>query len=121
MPKETILVVDDSPIEMRLVTNVLMGQGYRVITAADGDEAVVKAAQEKPALMVLDVVMPRQNGFEACRAIKSAPATKDIKIIMLTSKNRKSDHFWGLSQGADEYLTKPFNEQDLLAAVARHL
>ncbi|MBX7219522.1 MAG: response regulator [Blastocatellia bacterium] len=121
MAKETILVVDDSPLELRLVTNLLTAQGYRVLTAGDGDEAIAKAQQEKPHLMVLDVVMPKQNGFETCRAIKETPATSNIKVVLLTSKNQRSDRFWGMSLGADEYLTKPFQDQDLLNAITKHL
>lgn len=121
MPRGTILVVDDSPIENRLVSNLLTNEGYRVLTASDGEEALTKASQEKPDLIVLDVVMPKKNGFETCRSLKTLPNTKDIKVVMLTSKNQKSDQFWGKAQGADEYLTKPFKEQELLAAISRQL
>lgn len=116
-----ILVVDDSPIELQLVTNILTSRGYQVVTATDGDEVLPKAVQEKPRLIILDVVMARQTGYEACRTIKETDATKDIKVIMLTSKSQRSDRFWGISQGADDYLTKPFQEKDLLDAVARQL
>lgn len=116
-----ILVVDDSPIELQLVTNILTGRGYQVVTATDGDEVLPKAVQEKPSLIILDVVMARQTGYEACRTIKETEATKNIKVIMLTSKSQRSDRFWGISQGADDYLTKPFQEKDLLDAVARQL
>ncbi len=116
-----ILVVDDSPIELQLVTRILTDRGYQVVTASDGDEVLPKAMQEKPRLIILDVVMPRQTGYEACRTLKENAATRDIKVIMLTSKSQRSDRFWGVSQGADDYLTKPFEEKDLLDAIARQL
>jgi twitching motility two-component system response regulator PilH len=121
MAQKTILVVDDSPTEMRLVTGVLQGHGHRIITATDGDQALEVARREQPGLVVLDVIMPGKNGFQVCRALKTAPETAKIPVILLTSKNQESDKFWGLKQGADEYLTKPFADTELAAAVARYL
>ena len=117
MANSTILVVDDSPTELKIVTGALKNGGYRIVTAADGEEALLKAAQEKPDLMLLDVVLPKKNGFVVCRELKKAPETKDIKIILLTSKNQDSDRFWGMKQGADAYMTKPVAEAELLASV----
>lgn len=114
---QTILVVDDSPTELRLVTRALQSSGYRILTASDGEEALSKAAADQPALIILDVVMPKKNGFQVCRLLKSAAETKDIKIILLTSKSQESDRFWGAKQGADDYLTKPFAETDLLSRI----
>jgi twitching motility two-component system response regulator PilH len=119
MANDTILVVDDSPTDLRVITAPLLDKGYRVITAVDGEEALEKAMQERPRLIVLDVILPKKNGFQVCRQLKTSPDTQDIKIIMLTSKSQDSDRFWGLKQGADEYLTKPFDDADLLANVAR--
>lgn len=121
MPQATILVVDDSPTQMKLATNCLQTQGYRLITAVDGEEALRKIAVEKPDLIVLDVILPGQNGFQICRQLKTAADTKGIPVVLLTSKNQDSDRFWGMKQGADAYLTKPYVESDLLAAVAKHL
>jgi twitching motility two-component system response regulator PilH len=121
MAQETILVVDDSPTEMRLVLQALSGCGHRIITATDGDQAIELARREQPGVVVLDVVMPGRNGFQVCRTLKGAPETERIPVILLTSRNQESDRFWGLRQGADEYITKPFSESDLQAAVARHL
>ncbi len=121
MAISTILVVDDSPTDMRLVTTALTGKGYRVITAVDGEDALEKAAQEHPDLMLLDIILPKKNGFQVCRQLKTTPATKDIKIILLSSKSQDSDRFWGLKQGADEYMTKPFDDDELLANVAKLL
>jgi twitching motility two-component system response regulator PilH len=111
---QTILVVDDSPTELKLVSTALAGRGYRVVTAIDGEEALAKAAVEQPALVVLDVVLPRKNGFQVCRQLKTSPETKAIKVVLLTSKSQESDRFWGMKQGADGYLTKPFAEGELL-------
>lgn len=111
-----LLIVDDSPTELKLITDVF-NNNYSVTTAADGEEGVAKAKSEQPDLIILDVVMPKMNGFQACRTIKSTPELEKIPIILLTSKNQKSDKFWGEKQGADKYLTKPFNTDELLKAV----
>jgi twitching motility two-component system response regulator PilH len=119
MRGDKILVVDDSPTELRVVTAALENSGYRIVTAVDGEEAMAKALSEKPKLIILDVVMPKKNGFQTCRALKTSEDTKGIPVMLLTSKNLESDKFWGMKQGADEYLTKPFDTQQLLAAVSR--
>ena len=87
MSNDTILVVDDSPTDLRVITGPLLDKGYRVITAVDGEEALEKAIQEHPRLIVLDVILPKKNGFQVCRQLKTSPDTQDIKIIMLTSKH----------------------------------
>jgi len=116
-----ILVVEDSPTYLRKIADFLQSLGYEVITAMDGEEALEKAVRENPSLIVLDVILPKKNGFQVCRQLKTSPATQDIKILMITSKSQDSDRFWGLKQGADEYLTKPFVEDVLLANVTRLL
>src|SRR5437868_1810006 len=103
MASATILVVDDSPTDRRLMCAPLEGCGYVVLTAADGEEALQKVSRDRPDLVVLDVVMPRKNGFQVCRQLKTAPATRHIKVLLLTSKSQESDRFWGLKQGADAY------------------
>uniref|UniRef100_UPI00405764A0 response regulator n=1 Tax=Candidatus Electronema sp. TaxID=2698783 RepID=UPI00405764A0 len=113
-----LLIVDDSPTELKLIMDVFSGPEYTLVTAGDGEEGVEKAKSEKPDLIILDVVMPKMNGFQACRTIKSEAATQAIPIILLTSKNQKSDEFWGKKQGADVYLTKPFDSAELLKAVS---
>ncbi len=118
MPKK-ILVVDDSPTEQKIVASLLSKKGYTIVTASDGEEAIATAKKEKPDLVVLDVVMPKKNGFQVCRALKTSPDTQALKIILLTSKDQDVDKFWGMKQGADEYLTKPFKDADLIAAVGR--
>ncbi len=117
MSNNTILVVDDSPTELKIVTRTLQNKGYRIVTAIDGEEALLKAVNEKPNLIVLDVVLPKKNGFQVCRQLKNTADTKDIKIILLTSKSQDSDRFWGMKQGADAYVTKPFMEEELLTSV----
>jgi twitching motility two-component system response regulator PilH len=106
---------------MRLVVDRLVRQGYRVLTARDGDEALEKITQDRPKLVVLDVILPKKNGFQVCRTVKSTPDLCDVKVLLLTSKSQQSDRFWGLRQGADGYMTKPFADEELLASVARLL
>ena len=121
MGKKIILVVDDSPTDLKLMTAPLQEMGYQVFTAVDGEEALEMAAKEHPDLIVLDIILPKKNGFQVCRQLKTAPDTEDIKILMLTSKTQDSDRFWGLEQGADEYMTKPFDDDQYLAIIAKLL
>ena len=120
MAGERILVVDDSPTERSIIVSVLAGKGYKITTAVDGEEALEKAHLEHPDLILLDVLLPQKNGFQVCRQLKTAPETQDIKIILVTSKTQASDRFWGLKQGADDYIAKPIPDTALLTAVARH-
>lgn len=120
-PANTILIVDDSPTELHLLSAPIKAQGYTVLTAMDGDEAIQVATAQHPRLILLDVIMPKKNGFQVCRQLKTTPETRDIKIIMISSKNQESDKFWGMKQGADEYIMKPFDHKMLLAAVAKFM
>ena len=119
MSNASILVVEDSPTNMQLITEALQQEGYRITTATDGEEALEKAVRMKPDLIILDVILPKKNGFQVCRQLRSSPDTHDISVIMLTSKSQESDRFWGLKQGADEYMTKPYDIGELLANVAK--
>jgi twitching motility two-component system response regulator PilH len=121
MARETILVVDDSPTEQRLVSERLQSKGYTVITASDGEEALSKAGREHPRLVILDVIMPKRNGFQVCRQLKNTAATRDIKVLILSGKDLESDRVWGLRQGADVYMTKPFTDEELFSSVTRLL
>ena len=121
MVNSKILVVEDSPTYLRKIADFLQSLGYEVITAIDGEEALEKAVRENPGLIVLDVILPKKNGFQVCRQLKTSPATQDIKILMITSKSQDSDRFWGLKQGADEYMTKPFDDNELVTTVAKLL
>jgi len=120
MPR-TILIVEDSPTEMQMVRTALLSRGYHVITATSGEEGLEKVRREHPELILLDVVLPGRNGFQICRDLKSSPDTQNLPVILLTSKNQASDRFWGMKQGADAYLTKPWKAEELLATVAQHL
>jgi DNA-binding response OmpR family regulator len=117
MPK--VLIVDDIRSEQQLIANALRPHGYQCLEASDGSQAYAIAKAEKPDVILLDVVMPGQDGFATCRQLKRDPATKDIPVVMVTSKGGESDRFWGQKQGAAEYLTKPFSPDDLLATVRR--
>ncbi|MBL8236511.1 MAG: response regulator [Bryobacterales bacterium] len=117
---KTILIVDDSPTELKLMMATLHNKGYNVITATDGEEAFAKIAASRPDMVLLDVVMPKKNGYQVCRQIKTTPATKDIRVVLVTSKNQESDRFWGLKQGADGYLTKPYRAEDLAELVSKY-
>lgn len=118
---KTILIVDDSPTEMHLMMNALKTEGFNIITAIDGEEALQKADQFHPDLILLDVILPNSNGFEICRRLKTSPSTKDIKVILVTSKDQESDKFWGMKQGADEYITKPFVSEYLISSVNKFI
>jgi CheY-like chemotaxis protein len=120
MVKKRVLVVDDSATDRQLATMLLQKQGYEVTTAVDGEEALQKIAAERPPLIVLDIILPKMNGYQVLRQLKTTPETKDIKVILVSSKNQQSDRFWGLKQGADDYITKPYPDEALLTAVARY-
>lgn len=121
MSSKTILLVDDSPTQVKAMQAALEGKGFHLMTANDGEEALAKVIRHKPDVVLLDVVLPKKNGFQVCRQLKTAPETKHTKVIMVTSKSHDSDRFWGLKQGADEFLTKPVSPEELLALIARHL
>ena len=121
MVRTKILVVEDSPTYLRQIAHLLREEGFEVITAVDGEDALEKTVTENPDLIVLDIILPKKNGFQVCRQLKTSPDTQNIKIIMLTSKSQDSDRFWGLKQGADDYMTKPFHDIELVANVTKLL
>lgn len=114
-----ILVVDDSPTERFFLKDLLASRGYTVVTAESGDEAIAMARDEKPALVLMDVVMPGMSGYQATRAIHRDPLTQSIPVILCTSKGAESDRVWGLRQGARDYVVKPVDIPDLLTKIAR--
>lgn len=118
MSSHKILVVDDSPTELKMISQALKSGGYEVLTAKDGEEALQMVESEPVQLIVLDVIMPKMNGFQVCRKVKSSQQHKGIKVLLLTSKSQDSDKFWGKKQGADLYMTKPFEVDTLLSNVA---
>ncbi len=112
-----ILVVDDKPEVVELVTATLEGEGYQIICAFDGREALEKIGREKPDLVLLDIVMPKMNGFEVLSEVKNDPQTKDIPIIMITAKGQKLDEDKGRRLGAEDYIIKPFSPSHLLRKI----
>lgn len=112
-----ILIVDDSPTEVYVLANMVEKRGHQTSTANSGEEGVTKAKAEKPDLVLMDVVMPGLNGFQATRQINRDPETGDIPIIIVTTKDQETDRVWGLRQGARDYITKPFSEEELLQKI----
>jgi twitching motility two-component system response regulator PilH len=117
MPIKKILVVDDSPTERLGLVEALAGKGYQIVTAESGEEAITKSRSELPDLILMDVVMPGMNGYQATRTISRDEATRAIPIIMCTSKGLETDRIWGMRQGAYDYLVKPVDAADLLKRI----
>ena len=117
MPVHKVLIVDDSKTELMFMTELLQRNGMTVRTAQGADDAIKRLTEEKPDLILMDVVMPGQNGFQLTRAINRTPEYTEIPIIMCTSKNLETDRVWGMRQGARDYITKPVNETELLAKI----
>lgn len=112
-----VLIVDDSPTERHVLKGMLERNGLNVSLAASGEEGVAQARMIKPDLVLMDVVMPGLNGFQATRELSRDPDTSGIPVIMVTTKDQETDRIWGMRQGAKEYLTKPVEETQLIAAV----
>jgi twitching motility two-component system response regulator PilH len=117
MAIQNILVVDDSKTELFHLSDILGKRGYRVRTAENGDEALRRLGEEKPDLILMDVVMPGQNGFQLTRAITRDPRFASVPVIMCTSKNQETDRVWGMRQGARDYIVKPVNAEELVAKI----
>jgi len=117
MPIKKILIVDDSATARYFLIDVLAKDGYDVVIAESGDEAIIKVKTEMPDLVLMDVVMPGINGFQATRAITKDEATKHIPVLILTSKDMETDRIWGLRQGATEFISKPVEPAVLLAKI----
>lgn len=117
MPIKKILVVDDSPTERFALTEVLTANGYTVVIAENGEEAIVKSKAEMPDLILMDVVMPGMNGYQATRTISRDEATRAIPIIICTTKGQETDRIWGMRQGAHDYLVKPVDHTELLSRI----
>jgi twitching motility two-component system response regulator PilH len=118
MAIQKILVVDDSPTERYFLTDILIKNGFSVTTAENGEEALLKIKADKPQLILMDIVMPGQNGFQVTRLITRDPNTQDVPVIICTSKGQETDRIWGLRQGARDYIVKPIDPQELLAKIA---
>lgn len=113
----TVLVVEDTLSELHLLSTYLQESGFTVIVATDGKDALNKAVNQKLDAVVTDVVMPGMSGFELCRKLKKDPVTEQVPIIICSSKNQEIDKLWGMKQGANIYLTKPFTREELVRAV----
>ena len=117
MPVKNVLVVEDSPTDRESITAILTKNGYKVATAATAEEALAKVKQSAPDLVLMDVVLPGDNGYQATRALSKDDATKGIPVILCTSKSQETDKVWGMRQGARDYVTKPVNGAELLKKI----
>jgi twitching motility two-component system response regulator PilH len=117
MPIKNILVVDDSPTDRQYLTDILTKNGFKVTTAENAEDGLSKVKQVNPDLVLMDVVMPGQNGYQATRTLSKDDATKHIPVIMCTSKGQETDKVWGMRQGARDYIVKPAQQDDLLAKI----
>lgn len=113
----TILVVEDTMTQAEIITGSLRNAGFMTILATNGVEARSYLSQQKPSAIVLDVVLPNESGFELCRELKDKPDTKDIPIVMCSTKSGEMDKFWGMKQGASAYLTKPIDIAELVRTI----
>jgi twitching motility two-component system response regulator PilH len=119
MSIRTVMVVDDSATDRHVLAGILAAGGYVAIPVASAEEAQTRIAAERPDAILMDIVMPGKNGFEATRELTRGPATHDIPVIVCTSKSQPTDRIWALRQGAREVLVKPIRHEDLLDALAR--
>ena len=118
MAIKKVLVVDDSPTEVHLLREMLSKNGFTVTSASSGEEAITKAKADRPDLILMDVVMPGMNGFQATRAITQDPATQHIPVFIVTTKGQETDKVWAMRQGARDYVTKPVDQTELLNKIA---
>ncbi len=116
-----VLVVEDSVAQRQMISELLKKGGLNVSVASDGVEALEQFAAYNPDIVVLDIVMPRMNGYEVCRRIKSDPKTQNIPVVMCSSKGEEFDRYWGMKQGADAYIAKPFEPVELIGTVKQLL
>jgi twitching motility two-component system response regulator PilH len=112
-----VLIVDDSPSQLMGMKRIIEKLGHEILTAEDGALGVEAAKREMPDLILMDVVMPNLNGFQATRSISKEPTTSHIPIVLVTTKDQETDRVWGMRQGAKAYLTKPVNEAALIKLV----
>jgi twitching motility two-component system response regulator PilH len=116
-----VLVVEDSPTQQQIILDLLKNSGLKVTIVQDGVEAIDRVQQFNPRLVILDIVMPRMNGYEVCRRLKSDPKTKDVPVILCSTKAEEFDRYWGMKQGADAYIVKPFQPVELLGTIKQLL
>lgn len=118
MPASKVLVVDDSPVELKNLRDIVEGAGYQVVTASNGQEALEKAKSFRPDVILMDVVMDGVDGFEACRKINSDADTNTIPVYFVTSKNQRADRVWGELQGGRGMITKPYTSTQILDTIS---
>ena len=121
MDKKKILVVDDSRTALFMVTTILRKERYELVTACDGEQALEMAATERPDLILMDVIMPRKTGFEACRELKRREDTKGIPVILVTTRGEGENVEAGFQSGCNDYVTKPINALELITKVRDHM
>jgi twitching motility two-component system response regulator PilH len=114
-----VMVVDDAVSELKLMESILKSAGHEVVSLVDGEALEDKLSSERPDVLLLDIVMPKRNGYEILRALRKDARTKTTPVVLVSSKNQESDRAWGKRQGADEYLGKPFTSDQLLTVVKR--
>ncbi len=112
-----ILIIDDSPTDIRVFSTLLERAGHQVIAVSSAEEGIERARAEPPHLVIMDVIMPGMNGFQATRTLTRDPLTANVPIVMITTKSMETDRVWGMRQGAKAFITKPVNEKDLLACI----
>ncbi|GDY11803.1 response regulator [Planctomycetota bacterium] len=117
----TILIVDDQKTDREILGRIVTSLGHEVLFAHDGESAVIKAHAHHPAMILMDVVMPMMDGFNACRRLKKDPATTAIKIVLVTQKGTESDKFWGRKQGADQHVVKPYSAEQIQQVIKEQL
>lgn len=117
----TVLIVDDSSALREMIAGLLIQAGMTIVEAKDGIEAQKKLATTRPDLVVLDIVMPNMNGYELCRWIKNNPGTQDVPVVICSSKGEEYDRYWGMKQGADAYIAKPFRPDEMIETVKQLL
>src|SRR6266571_493294 len=118
-PMAKVMVVDDAYSDLALMESILKGAGHQVVSLIDGDQLEDRLTAERPDVLLLDIVMPKRNGYEILRSLKRDERTKTTPVVLVSSKNQESDRTWGKRQGADEYLAKPFTSAELLSVVGR--
>lgn len=116
-----VLIIDDSPTEIHVFKMMLEKNQIQVSTACDGEEGIAKAIEIKPDCILMDVVMPGKNGFQATRDLSRNPATSNIPVIIITTKDQETDKIWGMRQGAKDYIVKPADESDLIERINKVL
>ncbi|TAJ51796.1 MAG: response regulator [Nevskiaceae bacterium] len=116
-----VMIVDDSPTDVHNIKSILTKAGHEVLEATSGQDALDRIKSERPDAVIMDVVMPGVNGFQATRMLSKDPSTASIPIVVISSKNQESDRMWALRQGAKEYVTKPIKDADLLGKLAQAL